>query len=449
MTNQLRFAALTCLSFCLTDASTAKVAAAEPSVDLQLTIRLYDYAKLDSETLTTAQQELDEILGKSGIGVSWLGCATSMDEAKTNRACASKMVATDIVLRLLRPEMTPGVSSEIGTFGVALVGPEVKLPRTASVLLKNVERLGEGRHERMDYSIVHRSFSDQVFLGRLLGYVMAHEVGHLLQNSSKHTSGGIMRGHWDVNVTARALTRSLHFSQREVKRIRAEVQRRTLLIGPTLGAKHTALTAPFVSLDAAAPARLPDHTERLTILVQDMAETDPRTVEGAIQTARRILAEAGVDADWFVCPDAQHAYDRPAACGAQPGPWALRMRLISDEKARLLPLAQNNFGVALPGKAGALGSLAYVFAERTQLHARRIKVAEDILLGHMMAHELGHLLLGESSHAASGIMTARFKARHLQAAGQGGLVFFNAQARAMRAQVAQRLASRQVGMDGL
>ncbi len=173
---------------------------------------------------------------------------------------------------------------------------------------------------------------------------------------------------------------------------------------------------------------------------RDLAGTDPLVIEGAIETARGILAEAGVVAEWIVCPDGKT--ERPAACGARPGPWALRMRLISDEKARLLPLAENNFGVALPGKPGALGSLAYVFAERTQRHARKIQAAEAVLLGHMMAHELGHLLLGESSHAASGIMTARFKARHLQKAGQGGLAFFEPQARAMQAQVARRLASR-------
>jgi hypothetical protein len=210
-----------------------------------------------------------------------------------------------------------------------------------------------------------------------------------------------------------------------------------------------ALTTPFVSLDAAAPTRLPAGTDRLTILVQDLAETAPHIVEGAIETARRILAEAGVAADWFVCPDARQAADRPAACDAPAGPWALRIRLISDEKARLFPLAENNFGFALPGKAGELGSLASVFVERTERHARCIKVSEAVLLGHMMAHELGHLLLGESSHAASGIMTARFKARHLQAAGQGGLGFFDAQAKAMRAQVSRRLASRRSGLSAL
>ena len=228
MTNLLRFAALTSLSFYLAAPVAAEVKlTAEPSPEMSLTVRLYDYAKLDVETLDIAQTELNQIFGQSGINVSWLSCARSMEEAQSNRACASKMSPTDIVLRVLPPAMHPDTSSKTTTFGVALVGPDVKLPRTASILLQNVERLGEGRHERMDYSVVHRSFSDQVFLGRLLGYVMTHEVGHLLLNSGKHAGGGIMRGHWDVNVTARALTRQLHFGARELKRIRAEVERRT------------------------------------------------------------------------------------------------------------------------------------------------------------------------------------------------------------------------------
>ena len=123
-----------------------------------------------------------------------------------------------------------------------------------------------------------------------------------------------------------------------------------------------------------------------------------------------------MEADWTVCSPGP---EQPAGCAAQPGPWTLRLRLIPEEKARLLPLAANNFGVALPGTGDSLGSLAYVFAERTERHAKRIKVDGAVLLGHMMAHELGHLLLGDGSHAASGIMTARFKARHLQSAGQG------------------------------
>ncbi len=225
MTNLRRFAALTNLSLCLTVLSAAKIQAVAES-DLSLTIRLYDYARLDAETLENAQTELNQIFDKSGISVSWLSCATSMEEAESNRACASKMSPANIVIRILPPAMHPKTSSKTETFGYALVGPDVKLPRTAAILLKNVERLGQGRNTRMDYSVVHRSFSDQVFLGRLLGYVTAHEMGHLLLNSGKHAGGGIMRGDWDVNVTARALTRQLHFSSRELKRIRAEVRKR-------------------------------------------------------------------------------------------------------------------------------------------------------------------------------------------------------------------------------
>ena len=200
------------------------------------------------------------------------------------------------------------------------------------------------------------------------------------------------------------------------------------------------LAAAGSPLDAASPAKLHGGAGgRLTILVENLAGAAPRLANGAIETAREILEDAGVEANWIVCP---RGGDRPAACSARPGPWTLRLRLISEAKARLLPLTKNNFGVALPGTDGALGSLAYVFVERTQRHAKRIKVADTVLVGHMMAHELGHLLLGESSHAASGIMTARFKARHLQKVGQGGVRFLGKQARAMRAQTQRRLASR-------
>jgi hypothetical protein len=90
-----------------------------------------------------------------------------------------------------------------------------------------------------------------------------------------------------------------------------------------------------------------------------------------------------------------------------------------------------------------------VFVERTQRHAERIKVETAVLLGHMMAHERGHLLLGEGAHSASGIMTARFKVRRLQSAGQGGTRFFKRQREALQAQIARRLVLRLEQMAAL
>jgi hypothetical protein len=31
----------------------------------------------------------------------------------------------------------------------------------------------------------------------LYGYVLAHEIGHVLQGQARHSGEGIMKGHWD------------------------------------------------------------------------------------------------------------------------------------------------------------------------------------------------------------------------------------------------------------
>jgi hypothetical protein len=53
---------------------------------------------------------------------------------------------------------------------------------------------------------------------------------------------------------------------------------------------------------------------------------------------------------------------------------------------------------------GGRGQLATVFPDRVRGLARRAAVDYAPLLGRVMAHELGHLLLGVSTHSATGLM---------------------------------------------
>jgi len=62
--------------------------------------------------------------------------------------------------------------------------------------------------------------------GQLLGYVIAHEVGHLLLNQQVHSSRGIMRGEWVFADFRDMMSGMLQFTPLEVQRLRAEVLRR-------------------------------------------------------------------------------------------------------------------------------------------------------------------------------------------------------------------------------
>ena len=60
-------------------------------------------------------------------------------------------------------------------------------------------------------------------------------------------------------------------------------------------------------------------------------------------------------------------------------------------------------------------------------------------MGHILAHEIGHLLLGFSSHAQRGIMSALWEQNELIQAEQGAFNFHKAQARKMRKQLQARV----------
>jgi len=60
----------------------------------------------------------------------------------------------------------------------------------------------------------------------------------------------------------------------------------------------------------------------------------------------------------------------------------------------------------------ALHADAFVFYHRVEEESRNGISSTSTILGHIMAHELGHLLLGEDSHSADGIMTETLRQKH-------------------------------------
>ena len=61
------------------------------------------------------------------------------------------------------------------------------------------------------------------------------------------------------------------------------------------------------------------------------------------------------------------------------------------------------------------------------------------MLGCAIAHEVGHLLLGPSSHSAGGIMCGEWGPKELQLALMGRLLFASQQAKLIRAEARRRM----------
>jgi hypothetical protein len=65
-------------------------------------------------------------------------------------------------------------------------------------------------------------------------------------------------------------------------------------------------------------------------------------------------------------------------------------------------------------------------------------ISEDAVLGNIVAHEVGHLLLGTGQHSASGIMAASWSHKQLVSAAQGLLRFDRAERARLRDNVGRR-----------
>jgi hypothetical protein len=79
-----------------------------------------------------------------------------------------------------------------------------------------------------------------------------------------------------------------------------------------------------------------------------------------------------------------------------------------------------------------IGCHADVFYAGVEPIQQQAGLTAEAILGLVIAHELGHLLLGTNSHAAQGIMRANWKRQDLSLAGKGMLGFTEDQAQKMR-----------------
>jgi hypothetical protein len=66
-----------------------------------------------------------------------------------------------------------------------------------------------------------------------------------------------------------------------------------------------------------------------------------------------------------------------------------------------------------------------------------------VILGHVLAHETGHLLLGADSHSVSGIMHVPWRVKDLEIMAEGRMLFTPGEARRMRMNVQARIQAAQ------
>lgn len=175
------------------------------------------------------------------------------------------------------------------------------------------------------------------------------------------------------------------------------------------------------------------HAARLTISVYNDAGVPSPVLVHAEERGAEIFSRAGLDLTWINC--SQSATDQPVSgCARIEGREHLVIRIISHMAGGNV---DGKFGLSFLG-AGGIGRYSDVFWDKIQ-ELGNDNVEEWAILGSVMAHEIGHLMLGSHSHAISGIMRAQWNRHELQHIAMGTLLFLPEEERQMKARYSSRL----------
>lgn len=144
------------------------LATAADAAAATLVVRTFDLTGLSGDEMSVAQAAAGAILREAGLVLDWQDCSAG---------CADEPGAPHILLRIAQAPRTAAAGSlgysvvDIGSGSGTLA--TVFADRIASAALRT--RMG---------------------MPLLLGRAIAHEIGHLLLGTSRHSASGLMRALW-------------------------------------------------------------------------------------------------------------------------------------------------------------------------------------------------------------------------------------------------------------
>jgi hypothetical protein len=180
-------------------------------------------------------------------------------------------------------------------------------------------------------------------------------------------------------------------------------------------------------------------TVSLTVRVFNYAEVSPGTLVSAERGANQILAAAGLQVVWLDCLGKGQAVGSKAVCEMGWSPELPSVRLLSGQVTKQFHGLEFGFS--------SVPVLATVNYEHIASRALRDNSPSEAstLLGCVIAHELGHLILRSHSHSSAGIMQSHWDRDQIHQAQTGNLRFAPEQAVQIRENV-RLLVNRQQGM---
>jgi hypothetical protein len=176
-------------------------------------VRVYNVAHLENALLTRATNVATKVFRQAGLEIQWLDCTLNFPSVERSASCDASFAPTDLALAI-QSEFGPGLEKVVGrnTMGYAMQPGNGQFGHNAAISLQRVRWLAKAA---------------EIPEEKILGLALAHEIGHLLLGSNRHSAAGLMSSAWSQRGLLEAATENLRFLPAEAKEMREAAQART------------------------------------------------------------------------------------------------------------------------------------------------------------------------------------------------------------------------------
>ncbi len=177
---------------------------------------------------------------------------------------------------------------------------------------------------------------------------------------------------------------------------------------------------------------------RISVRLYNLSGIAPEMLDRATREASRIFAQANVDVIWTPGdPEADEAHTTDQSAAAANRDARVRPYLVVRVGRGLaFHVPSGALGISLPH--AQFGVSATIFQERVESMCQGAGQDFALMLGHAIAHEIGHVTLASDAHAPNGIMRAHWGKAELDQASSGHLGFTSQQGTEIRGYASRR-----------
>jgi len=195
---------------------------------------------------------------------------------------------------------------------------------------------------------------------------------------------------------------------------------------PLSAARHVAacvLAAAIAMIALPAPGSAQTSDGRLAVRIYDFSTLDSPVRARAIEEARAILTDVGVNTSWHDCAHNE-------TCAPEAGDLVVRIvREIGPASAEW----RQALGYSVIDPARGAGTLATIYINRVENSSRHAGAELSLLLGRAIAHEVGHLVLHTNEHGLQGLMRPVWTEQEMARNAHDDWVFATSERRQIRA----------------